>query len=179
MTSPHQHSQPRDHFLNIFSSCGDIASLLHNTRHQQIPYLDNYLTRLLSFDIESERVSCNTGTRDCFVSNEIAPFQPITEDHLQHAKRVVQSEQVLVALASEPELSLRRICSLFSMRPNCFGKSALSKMERSKNSALNTLNDTSENILEELERRNYWDLKLVQYLTTLFYQQNLSTFQNE
>ena len=174
---------PHDRILHEMTHSQNMSQVLFYSNFSQNPYIDNYLTRLLSFDLSSPNASCSSGTEDCIFSTnqniEKYSFTEIDQSHFEAAVQAIQSHSVLVALAEEPEASLKRICSHFNLTAFCFGKSALRKLQKNLIAHEKNLSEEEREIfgldnpeiLAELENRNYWDLKLYKHITKLFEEQ--------
>ena len=170
-------SELNDEILNHMSESSNMSQFLSDSRLSQNPYIDNYLTRLLSFDIGSDNPICNSGRQDCLPQNTYRyqnRFEKIGQSHFKIATKVIESHSVFVVLASEPEKSLKRICLHFNMSSSCFGKSALRRLQKSSRLSEEEKEQLESQDLEthtNLEARNEWDLKLYEFLRNVFHEQ--------
>ena len=180
----HSPTSPKDEFLELMRQSRNISSFLRSTRDIQIPYIDNYLTRLLSFNILSDKVSCNTGTHDCFLSG--SEFLEIGQNDLDYAIKIVTDFHFQIGVEDDKKSSIISLCSTFGMDATCFGKSAFSKLRHSRSIEHKTpekpdnlletiksfanIDDSNELrfVHEELLRRNEFDLKLFGHLRFIF-----------
>ena len=186
ITSKGSPTSPKDEFLELMKHSRNFSSFLRSTKEIQIPYIDNYLTRLLSFNILSDKVSCNTGTHDCFLSG--SEFLEIGQEDLDYAMNLVTKFKFRIGLEDDKKFSIISLCSMFGMDPTCFGKSAFSKLRHPRSVEAKTpISENPESFLEavksstgiedptelrfvheELLRRNEYDLKLFSHLKSIF-----------